>query len=335
MVAKLMADLEEARARFDTLVLYWLGEPLLHPDFTTIYQDVLRRNELGRVFGRIEVHTNATRLAERGWRVAVNRAHTEQIWYFSLDAARSATWRILKTGSNSAFTPGTSFRAVERSIERMLRWKSETGAPNPRLVLQFVLSNRNIDEAAHFRFRWERAFRSAGLKVVSAAGHVPPGRDDVVFFKQPDCDTPEELLAQNRIFRAGAAALGLSTVEMDVPAACAAVRTPIGPCSGHWKSPVVGWDGQVTVCTQDSSFQIKLGSLLEQPFTELWWGSDATARRRAVASGDLASVPLCRECSVPVSMRHPRLSKVELQRQRQWDDERWPTPQEKPPALPL
>jgi len=47
-------------ARFDTLIPFWLGEPLIHPEFGAIYRAGLRAAVEGRVFGKVEVHTNAT-----------------------------------------------------------------------------------------------------------------------------------------------------------------------------------------------------------------------------------------------------------------------------------
>ena len=38
----LFDDLARVGARFDTLILFWLGEPLIHPDFGAIHAAALR-----------------------------------------------------------------------------------------------------------------------------------------------------------------------------------------------------------------------------------------------------------------------------------------------------
>jgi radical SAM protein with 4Fe4S-binding SPASM domain len=296
-------------ARFDSLVLFWLGEPLLHPHFASMYQEILRVNEKAGTFGRVEVHTNGTRLASH-LALPVNEARTEQVWHFSLDAARSATWRRLK-GSLGGF------RDVEKAIEALASRKASRGAPWPRMVLQFILSSRNVDEAAHFRYRWERAFRTRGLPLSCAAGAVPAGPEDLVFFRQLDCPTPEAQARENRVFDLAVAALGLETRR----GARASSRPPEAtPCSGHWKSPVIGWDGEVTVCTRDARFDLKVGNVRDTPFSELWWGPVLAERRRRLAEGDLSLTEACGGCFIPGSENHAPLARAELLRQRAWDD---------------
>ena len=58
----LFSDLTAVQAHFDTLILFWLGEPLLHPHFTEIYQSALRHAVKHTLFDNIEVHSNAALL---------------------------------------------------------------------------------------------------------------------------------------------------------------------------------------------------------------------------------------------------------------------------------
>ena len=153
----LFDDLAAVGARFDTLILFWLGEPLLHPHFPAIYQAALRASAQHQIFGQVEVHTNATHLNAARARVALNAGAVRQVWHFSLDAARRDTYRLIK---------GVDlFERVESQVESFVAEKGRLGAPWPRLVFQFIVSDKNQAEVPQFRRRWESACRRAGLRL--------------------------------------------------------------------------------------------------------------------------------------------------------------------------
>jgi len=308
----LLQDLARADAHFDALILFWLGEPLLHPRFVEIYQSLLRANQRSRIFEKLELHTNATCLDDSIMRAALNRSDTPQVWHLSIDAARASTYRKIKGRDR--------FAAVERAVGRMVARKGRLGATWPRLVFQFILCDRNIDEAAPFRHHWRQACRRAGLELRTAAGHVPdgPGDEAVVFFRQLDCPTAEEQARQNRIFRTAVASMGLSPPAEGVSPEQVEPRN-LQPCSAFWKSPVIGWRGDVTVCTRDSGFAMVLGNIRDRPFSELWWGAEQRARRARVARGDYQQLPLCQDCFIPRSANYTQVGPLEIQRCAQWE----------------
>jgi len=311
MAEGFMRDLGANGARFDTLILFWLGDPLLHPHFEHLYPMLLRLNDRFEVFGKIELHTNAVALTEQYTRVALNRASTPQVWHLTMDAAHRHTYRRIKGRDH--------FDQVEGAVERIIGMKGQLGATWPRIVLQFIVSDRNADEAELFQARWSRALRRAGLRVVTAAGIVPGGDGDeaVIFLRQLDCPTPEEQSRQNRIFRTVAASMGLVLPGGDAAPPQVEAHNP-RPCSGFWKSPVVRWNGDVTVCTRDAGLALSLGNLRRTPFTELWWGAPAEARRRQVAKGDYSGLPLCGDCFIPRSANYTGIEPLEIERHARW-----------------
>jgi len=320
MVAEVMADLQRVGARFDALVLFWLGEPLLHPRFGEIYRLLLRMNAERQVFGQIEVHTNGTQLDARMLRTVLNRASTPQVWHFSIDADRQDTYLRIKGRDR--------FALVERNVARFISEKGRLGARWPRPVFQFILSQRNVDEAAPFRRRWELACKRAGLPVSCVAGSVPKGDDAVVFFRQLDCPDSVEQSRQNATYRTAVAALGLDVperVQRDIPAANLKV------CSAFWKSPVIGWDGDLTVCTRDSEFANRVGNVREEGFATLWWGARMASRRRRVERKNYTGLPPCGTCFIPRSANYSELGAMEIQRQAAWDDDVHPNVPEAAP----
>ncbi len=320
LAQRLMADLGAFGAHFDTLILFWLGDPLLHPHFTQLYPMLLRSNvdsaqpcgdRAVGTFGKIELHTNAVALTPALARVALNQAQTPQVWHLTMDAVHRHTYRHIKGRDH--------FAQVEANVERLIAMKGQTGATWPRIVLQFIVSDRNADEADHFRARWSRVLHRAGLRVRTAAGNVPSGGGDeaVIFLRQLDCPTPEEQARQNRVFRTVAAGMDLELPSEDAAPEQVRAHNP-RPCSGFWKSPVVRWNGDVTVCTRDAGLNMSLGNLRQTPFTELWWGPQAEARRLRVARGDYGDLPLCGSCFIPRSANYTGIEPLEIERHARW-----------------
>jgi hypothetical protein len=311
----LVDDLIDVGARFDTLILFWLGEPLLHPHWSTIWRHGLRAAAAHGTFGKVEVHTNATHLTPARVKAALNGAEVPQVWHFSLDAATQATYTRVKGMDR--------FPKVVDQVTHLLSEKARTGARWPRPVFQFIVGSNNHHEAAPFRAHWEGVCRRLGLPVRAAAGHVPPGEDAIVFFRQLDCPTAAEQARENQRFRDTMQAMGLP-----LPAEAAKGETVEASnrsaCSGFWKSPVVSWQGEVTTCTRDNLLENTLGSLREAPFSALWWGGLMRGRRARVGAGDYSGLSLCETCFIPRSLNHTGLSPDDLRRQAEHD--RGPVP---------
>lgn len=312
LVEALLHDLGRSGARFESLVLFWLGEPLLHPAFTELYPLILRLDARYRIFNRIELHTNAFSLDEGIRAVAVNRARTPQVWHFSLDARRPETYRRIKGRD--------ALERVEENVAALVALTARRSAPWPRPVFQFILSDRNVDEAAPFRYHWSRVARGAGIEVRTAAGHLPAGDDAVIFYRQLDCPTAEEQERQNQVFRTAVAALGLSPGPLDEGEPSTGGVRPLGnrPCAGYWKSPVISWEGEVTVCTRDAAMALRVGDLRQAVFSAIWWGPAMRRLRARVARGQYDPGTPCRDCFIPSSANYTGVDPVEIRRMATW-----------------
>ena len=297
------ADLRAVGARFDTLIPFWLGEPLVHPAFGALYQSALRAAAAG-VFGKVELHTNATHLTADKVRVALNLAPVPQVWHLSLDAATRGTYRAVKGMDR--------FDLVDTNILGFLDAKAARGARWPRPVFQFIVSDNNVAEVPAFRAKWEAACRARKLPVRTAAQHVPPGEDAVVFFRQLDSPTPEAQARANTVFRDAMAREGLPLPRED-RSPTAVDGENAGVCACFWKSPVIGWDGRVTTCTRDNRFENALGNVADTPFSQLWWGAEMAERRRRVARVDYAGLPVCATCFIPRSANASDITTTEIE----------------------
>ena len=304
----LFSDLAKHKIGFETLILFWLGEPLLHPEFPRIWASALRSAGVQKVFQKIEVHTNATHLSPRVTSALLNVAAVPSVIHFSLDAATRERYLAVKAKDR--------FDEVMANISHFLKEKSRLGAVWPRPVFQFIVGENNVEEVADLIGLCQGMIADAGLNVRVAAGHVPPGDDPIIFFRQLDCPDPVSQARQNLIFREAMAAQGLSLPEVGgVSVTTKAVAGDgRGVCAGFWKSPVVSWDGAVTTCTRDSRLENKVGHLGEQPFSALWWGETMRRRRFSVAKGDYSGLDGCGDCFIPNSLNYTGISAEEIAR---------------------
>lgn len=75
------------------------------------------------------------------------------------------------------------------------------------------------------------------------------------------------------------------------------------PCSGPWKSPVIHWDGRLSVCCRDLEGGLSPGNINENTFDELWFGEKMDHLRMRHVEGRLSDVPVCKDCpgqAVPI-----------------------------------
>jgi len=303
MADALFTDLARHGIGFDALIMFWLGEPLLHPEFPRIWASALRTAAENETFGKIEVHTNATHLTPRVTAALLNLSDVPQVIHFSLDATDRDRYLEVKAKDR--------FEDVVRNMKFFLAEKARLKARFPRPVFQFIVGSNNVDQVPEFRAMWTTVCEELGLPVRVAAGHVPPGEDAVVFFRQLDCPTAELQERENAIYRQAMAEQGLSLPDQASGGESVQPENQ-GVCAGFWKSPVISWDGSVTTCTRDSTLANTVGSIRDTAFSALWWGETMRRRREAVAQRDYSELKVCQTCFIPKSLNYTGISSEEI-----------------------
>jgi radical SAM protein with 4Fe4S-binding SPASM domain len=299
----LFSDLSSNGIGFDTLILFWLGEPLIHPEFSRIWQSAVRTAARHETFQKIEVHSNATHLSERIVSSLLNESDVPQVMHFSLDATDRELYLKVKGKDR--------YEQVVHNIEHFLAEKARLGARWPRPVFQFIVGSNNVEQVGAFRAQWERACSTVGLPFRTVAGHVPNGEDAIVFFRQLDCPTASEQAIENQIFRDAMAEQGLELpTQADAGTRVEASNNAV--CAGFWKSPVISWDGKVTTCTRDSQLHNQVGRLQDSAFSELWWNETMRRRRQMVSDGDYSDMKVCSSCFIPRSLNYTGITADEV-----------------------
>ena len=134
---------------------------------------------------------------------------------------------------------------------------------------------------------------------VPAAGRFPEDGGDRLWVRRTDHRNFRDNADARVELQAAADRLGVpvDTGEEDRPRRCAAPAL----------SPVVSWDGKVTLCPTDVQLDHVLGEVTPGRFSDIWRGPG-----RATAVGDVAvrGVPdqaLCRDCAMPWSPNQPKI----------------------------
>ena len=303
IVDALIKDMVAKQIHFDALILFWLGEPLLHPNFATIYRRFVRAIHRHGIFSSIEVHTNSILLDASKRRVFLNQLPVAQKVHCTIDAFQSDTYRAIK-GRDALPT-------IMENVEALIREKAQLQVPSPRIVLQYILGSNNVDEAEAFKEYWVRIAKSVQAPFFVSAGQIPNTDQDGIFFRQLDCPTEEEQHHQGKIF---VEAMQRMKIPFPQHEPALDIETGLQPCSGFWKSPTIDWQGNLTMCTRDNTLENTLGNILKTPFSQLWWGEKQRENRARVSEADYSRLKLCQDCFVPHSCNHSEISTEEIRR---------------------
>jgi MoaA/NifB/PqqE/SkfB family radical SAM enzyme len=256
------------------------GEAFLYPG---IYLDILRRLKRRH----IGVHTvsNGTLITDRlaAELVALGLDRLE----ISLDAARPDTYRRIRRG-------GELGRAIE-GVRAVVRRKEEAGSRFPAMKLLFLGMTDTIGELPEF-------VRLAASLRVPAVVLQALGEYDAVRGKSAAARCPGAGLRHLEAAREEGRRLGVA-VELfppdqfrEAPAAppppAQAARRAVKDCFFPWDRAVIATTGEVFPCCSSPA---PFGSLMEQPFEEIWRGDGYRRLRAALLRGDLP--PMCRACT--------------------------------------
>jgi len=73
-------------------------------------------------------------------------------------------------------------------------------------------------------------------------------------------------------------------------------KTTRKPCAALFMTPVIQWNGDVTVCCYDAHLELKIGNVNETPLDELWYSEEMQRRRLLQIIGDFSYPEKCSKC---------------------------------------
>jgi hypothetical protein len=164
-------------------------------------------------------------------------------------------------GTDEASYNGTmkrlDFKVTVQNIKDFLRLRKEMKRSNPRLILQYLPTETNRDQADAFRALWEPVIdRRAGDRLNVATLHNYGGGRDY------------------------------NQTEQKI----------VSVCYFPWTSLSVLWDGRAVTCCMDSNGVQLLGDLNSQTVKDVWTGPALTRVRDDFRKFRYGAYPVCQSC---------------------------------------
>lgn len=304
---RLIDSLAADGVRLSGMAPHWLGESMIHPQFPPMVRYAFEKNAGNRIFGFFSMNTNgkafagenAAAILDCASRTDQDPATFRQV-FISVDASTEETFARIKGKKGLS--------DVERNVEAFLAAQAERGLEFPRLIVKMIVMPENRAEAGAFLGRWSAVFSRHGRPFRACYDFPPAFEENAVFFDKLVGGDPA---AAERLHREAATELGL--VRPDAPGRIIKNDEAIGggprrPCPALWKTPMVRWDGMLTVCCNDTQMHLRLGNLADEGFAALWTGPKVEALREAHARGDFGMEP-CVRCP---NQRYPVLTDEDI-----------------------
>jgi len=271
VVRSVIEDLQAARVRFGTLKLSWRGEPLMHPEFVPVLRYLLEAWERDPVFARLRVETDGRLL------------NTEMADVASFHGLVPQTWVI----RGEAIEPHQD--AVLRNVDYLLAVRK----PALRVVPSWTVSEEWDPHA--FVETWEPRLSHPWI----LAGRLPAEGDGLWFRRTDHEHFQANALARQRLEEVAEV--------LSIPCDSGDESRP-RRCPGAARTPVVSWDGKVTLCPRDRGLANKVGEVTSDRLSRIWTEEPAVLQARHEAS--TRGVPareLCRDCHFVYSPNYQRL----------------------------
>jgi radical SAM protein with 4Fe4S-binding SPASM domain len=249
--------IERQKRHLMSLILYFQGEPLLHPDFFTLVQiaSKARIYTLTSSNGHFFNELNSQRLIEAG----LDRL------MISVDSFDQEVYSRYRVGGN--------IEKVKEGIKILLQLRKKTGQKKPVIILQFLVFRDNEKQ----------------LHELKRKGYEM-GADRVVFksMQMNDEEGLQRFIPEMNKY---------SRYRMNQEGNYEIKNRYYNHCWKMWHSSVFTWDGKVLPCCFDKDGQHSLGQIQNGNQFENIWVSDSYRRFRKRILHERKTIDICRNCS--------------------------------------
>lgn len=227
------------------LLLYFQGEPYLHPQFFDLVNYAASKNIY------TATSTNAHYLSDENAKKTVESGLDRLI--ISIDGTTQETY--------SAYRRGGSLQKVIDGTRRIIHWKKVLGSKTPHVIFQFLVVKPNEHQIEDLKMLAEElGVEEVGLKTAQIYDYkngsplIPTIEKFSRYKKQKD----NTYTIKNKL---------------------------LDHCWKMWHSCVITWNGAVVPCCFDKDGQHQLGHVSSESFLSVWRSDRYNQFRAAVLKG--------------------------------------------------
>lgn len=222
--------INQAHKTASYLLLYFQGEPYLHPKFTELIKYASRKGLY------TATSTNAHYLTDDNARKTIESGLDRLI--ISIDGTTQETYKSYRVGGN--------LEKVKQGTRTIIAWKKKLKSNTPYIVFQFLVVKPNEHQIEDIKALGKElgvdkvAFKTAQLYDYKNGNPLMPTIEKYSRYKQlPNGTFKFKNKLQNQ-------------------------------CWKMWHSTVITWDGTVVPCCFDKDADHKQGTLNEQKLEDVW-----------------------------------------------------------------
>lgn len=276
----------------------WLGEPLMHPQFSDFFDFICDSLKGFSRFKGIILHTNAVCLSKTlSERLidGVSRTGIRLDLVFSVDAADPPTYLAIKGADH--------FDRVCSNIDYFLNYLSQSAPCKLRTSVQFLVFKRNSHQLDEFINHWRNIYSRYGFHCMTVYDPYDcdpsPGMHRMIL-RRVDSDISiqafYEELHKKALFDSGlieqlTEKRILSIDSQEFPGSTKTV------CPAPFKFMVIDLKGNVTFCWKDKKCSLSFGNITELGLPEILSSDHYLAFAKAHLDLALDKYPVCRNCS--------------------------------------
>jgi radical SAM protein with 4Fe4S-binding SPASM domain len=234
--------LAQLKGKLMYLLLYFQGEPYLHPGFLEMVRMAADQNVY------TATSTNGHYLTEENAIKTVQSGLDRLI--ISIDGATQKTYEQYRVGGN--------LQKVLDGARRLVAQKKALKSRTPHIIFQCIAFGHNEHELDNVR-RLAREIGIQDVRIKSAQIY--------------DFETGSAMMPHNT---------GLSRYVKSDDGSFRIKNKLLNHCWKIWHSAVVTWDGRVVPCCFDKDARHVFGNLQQAPWADIWKNERYTAFRSAV-----------------------------------------------------
>ncbi len=216
------------------LILYFQGEPYLHPSFHEFVSYAKRK----KIY--VATSTNAHYLNDENARKTVESGLDRLI--ISLDGADQDTYESYRIGGN--------IEKVLEGTRNIIHWRKKLNSPTPFVVFQFLVTGQNEHQLPEIK-RLAKQYQVDDVWLKTAQIYDFENGSDLI---------PK----QDRYSRYRKNSNGKWELKNKMT----------DDCWRMWHSAVITWDGKVVPCCFDKDAHHSMGNISNVQFSKIWRGAN-------------------------------------------------------------